>query len=167
MKIGILSDTHSFLHPELFTFFAPCDEIWHCGDIGRKETFIQLQNFKPLRAVHGNIDGAEIRSQCKENEIFYLNETKVLMTHIGGYPNKYNPRALRLIHIHQPSIFVCGHSHILRIKYDQTHHLLYINPGAAGREGFHSYITFLRFDFIQHMPENLEVFETERRISES
>ena len=163
MKIGLLSDTHSYLHPKVFEFFAECDEIWHCGDIGNIEILIQLQSFKPLRAVYGNIDGKDVRSQYNENELFSIDQTKVLMTHIGGYPSKYNPNALRLIKEHQPAIFVCGHSHILRVMYDKTHQLLYINPGAAGLEGFHKLITFLRFDLLNNTPGNMEVFESERK----
>lgn len=164
MKIGVLSDTHSYLHPKIFDFFAACDELWHCGDIGNMETLTQLQAFKPLRAVYGNIDGKEVRNQCGENELFYIEKSKILMTHIGGYPSKYHPRALALIKEQRPSIFVCGHSHILRVMYDKTHQLLYINPGAAGCEGFHTYITCLRFELINDRPQNMEVFETERRI---
>ncbi len=164
MKIGLLSDTHSFLHPRLFDFFAHCDELWHCGDIGKVEVMNKLQTFKPLRAVYGNIDGMEIRNQCKEIELFSVENLKICMTHIGGYPSRYDAKALKIIQENKPNIFVCGHSHILRVIYDQPHNLLYINPGAAGREGFHKKITFLRFEIINAIPTNMEIFEEERDI---
>lgn len=161
-KIGVLSDTHAYLHPKVFEFFAPCDEIWHCGDIGNLEVLTQLELFKPLRAVYGNIDGKEIRNECDEHEIFSIEQTKICMTHIGGYPPRYNPTALQLIKKHKPAVFLCGHSHILRVKYDDSNKLLYINPGAAGLEGFHRMITFLRFDLKNNTPSAMEVFETNR-----
>lgn len=161
-KIGVLSDTHAYLHPKVFDFFAPCDEIWHCGDIGNLELLNRLELFKPLRAVYGNIDGTDIRNKCNEHEIFSIEQTKICMTHIGGYPPRYNPTALHLIKTHKPAVFLCGHSHILRVKYDESNKLLYINPGAAGLEGFHTMITFLRFDLKNNTPSDMEVFETER-----
>ncbi|MDD4208893.1 MAG: metallophosphoesterase family protein [Bacteroidales bacterium] len=162
VKIGVLSDTHAYLHPKVFDFFASCDEIWHCGDIGSSEVLEQLTSFKPLRAVYGNIDGQDIRNTCNEKEIFSIEETKVCMTHIGGYPPRYNPTSLQLIKTHKPTIFVCGHSHILRVMYDATYKLLYINPGAAGMQGFHNLITFLRFDIINNTPSAMEIFQTEK-----
>lgn len=162
MKIGVLSDTHAFLHPRVFEFFAPCDEIWHCGDIGSVEVINQLKAFKPVRAVYGNIDGLDIRIQYSEVELFTTENTKICMTHIGGYPPHYNSNALKIIEEIKPAIFLCGHSHILRVMYDDIHHLLYINPGAAGIEGFHKKITFLRFDLNNAHPSSMEVFETDR-----
>lgn len=161
-KIGVLSDTHAYLHPKVFDFFASCDELWHCGDIGSSELLEQLRSFKPLRAVYGNIDGQDIRNTCNENEIFSNEQAKVCITHIGGYPPRYNPTSLQLIKTHKPNIFVCGHSHILRVMYDASHELLYINPGAAGMQGFHNLITFIRFDIINNSPSEMEIFQTEK-----
>jgi len=162
IKIGVLSDTHAYLYPKVFDFFASCDEIWHCGDIGSSELLKQLSSFKPFRAVYGNIDGQDIRNTCNENEMFTIEKIKVCMTHIGGYPPHYNSRSLQLIKTHKPDIFVCGHSHILRVMYDSVNKLLYINPGAAGIEGFHNVITFLRFNIIDNTPSAMEIFQTEK-----
>jgi len=163
MKIGILSDTHSFLHPKVFDFFAPCDEIYHAGDIGNMDVLQQLGQFKPLKAVYGNIDAANIRSKLQEHIVFEADGLRVLMMHIGGYPPKYNPRSTVLIEQYKPDIFVCGHSHILKVMYDKNHKLLYINPGAAGNYGFHKAITFLRFNIDNKRPANMEVFHEDRK----
>ncbi|HPX58825.1 MAG TPA: metallophosphoesterase family protein [Bacteroidales bacterium] len=164
MKIGVLSDTHAYLYPKIIDFFSECDEIWHCGDIGNITVFNQLKEFKTLRAVYGNIDGSDIRNQCKEIEVFNVEKLKVCMTHIGGYPPRYNTNTLHLLKKHQPDIFLCGHSHILRVMYDEVHQLLYINPGAAGLEGFHKKITFLRFNIFEANISDLEVYEIEKNI---
>ena len=163
MKIGILSDTHNYLHPQIFDFFAPCDELWHAGDIGTFQIAEQLQEFKPLRAVYGNIDGADIRSKYDEFAFFETGGLHVLMMHIGGYPYKYNPRSKELLAKFHPAIFVCGHSHILKIMNDKQRNLLYINPGAAGNYGFHQAITFLRFDIENKRPTNMEIFHEDRK----
>ena len=163
MKIAILSDTHSFLHPQVVDFFKPCDEIWHTGDIGSIEVLQQLETFKPLRAVYGNIDGSDIRSRLQEHLFFEAGGLSVLMMHIGGYPPKYTAQSKALIEQYKPNIFVCGHSHILKVMYDNTHKLLYINSGAAGNYGFHKAITFLRFDIENKRPTNLEVFHEDRK----
>lgn len=165
MKIGVLSDTHSFFHPKIIDFFKSCDEIWHCGDIGNIDILNKLKLFKPLRAVYGNIDGLEIRNECKEYEIFSVEKAKICLTHIGGYPPNYQSESLKMIQKHKPSIFVCGHSHILRVMFDETNNLLYINPGAAGLEGFHKKITFLRFEINDGIPSALEVYESEKRVN--
>ena len=163
MKIGILSDTHHYLHSQLFDFFAPCDELWHAGDIGNINIVEQLQVFKPLRAVYGNIDGTDIRSKYDEYISFEAGGLHVLMMHIGGYPPKYNSRSKELITQYHPDIFVCGHSHILKIMNDKERNLLYINPGAAGNYGFHKAITFLRFDIENQRPANMEIFHEDRK----
>jgi putative phosphoesterase len=163
MKIGILSDTHNYLHPQVFDFFAPCDELWNAGDIGAIHIAEQLQEFKPLRAVYGNIDGADIRSKYDEFTFFNAGGLQVLMMHIGGYPPKYNPRSKELIQKYHPDIFVCGHSHILKIMNDRQRKLLYINPGAAGNYGFHKAITLLRFDIENKRPANMEIFHEDRK----
>ena len=163
MKIGILSDTHHYLHPQLFDFFAPCDELWHAGDIGNISIVEQLQLFKPCRAVYGNIDGTDIRSKHDEYAFFEAGGLQVLMMHIGGYPPNYNSRSKELIAQYHPDIFVCGHSHILKVMNDKQKNLLYINPGAAGNYGFHKAITFLRFDIENQRPANMEIFHEDRK----
>ncbi len=163
MKIGVLSDTHAVLHPQIFNFFKPCDEIWHAGDIGNVETLNKLEKFKPLRAVYGNIDGTDIRSKLEEHVLFEARGLHILMIHIGGYPPRYNPYSKELIEQYNPDIFVCGHSHILKVMYDKKHKLLHINPGAAGNYGFHKAITFLRFDIENKRPGNMEVFHEDRK----
>ncbi|MCL2131973.1 MAG: metallophosphatase family protein [Lentimicrobiaceae bacterium] len=163
MKIGVLSDTHSFLHPQSADFFAPCGQIWHAGDIGSTAVLETLKQWKPVRAVYGNIDGGDIRKELEEHLLFEAEQAKVLLLHIGGRPPKYNTNSKLLIERYKPTIFVCGHSHILSVRYDKTHNLLYINPGAAGNYGFHKAVTFLRFDIKQGVPSNLEVFHQDRQ----
>jgi putative phosphoesterase len=163
MKIGVLSDTHTVLQPQIFAFFQPCDEIWHAGDIGNMEVINQLETFKPLRAVYGNIDNMDIRSKLDEYICFNTGSLRTLIMHIGGYPPKYNSRSKELIKQYNPDIFVCGHSHILKVMYDKQHKLLYINPGAAGNYGFHKAITFLRFDIENQRPANMEIFHEDRK----
>jgi putative phosphoesterase len=115
-QIGLLSDTHNFLHPELFKFFKNCDEIWHAGDFGNINIANELSNFKPVRAVYGNIDGKEIRIVYPRKQIFFCENIKVFMTHIGGYPGKYYKKAKEIIIKEKPALFICGHSHILKVK---------------------------------------------------
>ena len=162
MKIGVLSDTHSTLHPQLADFFIPCDQIWHAGDIGSTDVLDTLKQWKPVQAVYGNIDGTSIRKELQEHLFFESEQAKVLLLHIGGRPPKYNSNSLLLIEHYRPTIFVCGHSHILSVSHDKNYNLLYINPGAAGNYGFHKAITFLRFDIEQGRPANLEVFHQDR-----
>ena len=131
-RIGVISDTHGFLPAQVRTFFAECDEVWHCGDIG-PGVLPELQAFKPTRAVYGNIDGAALRHELEPIKIFRSGGLKVIMTHIGGYPGHYPADLLDLLRSEKPDIFVCGHSHILKIMYDHELNLLHINPGAAGR----------------------------------
>lgn len=158
-KIGLLSDTHSYLDPKVFDYFGKCDEIWHAGDIGDGTVTTQLSNFKPLKAVSGNIDGQNIRSIYPVDQIFSCEEVKVLIIHIGGYPGNYFPEAEKKIIEHKPLLFVCGHSHILKVMRDQKYNLLHINPGAAGKSGFHKIKTMVRFDINGSRIENLEVIE--------
>lgn len=160
--IGLLSDTHGFLHPRVFDFFLACDEIWHAGDIGDIAVTDQLQAFKPLRAVYGNIDNHIIRSSFPETSIFVLEDVKVMLTHIGGYPNKYAKGIREQLILHQPKLFIAGHSHILKVIPDTKLRLLFINPGAAGMHGFHHKITFVKFQIDNGQIKNLEVFETSR-----
>jgi putative phosphoesterase len=162
LRIGLLSDTHSSINPRILDFFSGCDEIWHAGDIGNIETADQLASFKPLRAVYGNIDGTEIRKSYPKNQIFYCNDIKVLMTHIGGYPGHYEKEVRQLIETEKPGIFISGHSHILKVMYDKKYELLHINPGAAGNSGFHHVITSVRFVIDGKDIRDLEVFEKQR-----
>lgn len=141
----------------------PCDEIWHVGDIGNIETADRLAQIKPFKAVYGNIDGGILRTTFNETEIFLCENVKVMMIHIGGYPGRYNPKARNLIREHKPKLFISGHSHILKVIYDQKNSLLHINPGAAGNSGMHQLITMVRFTIDGDNIKDLEIFETERR----
>ena len=159
MRIGLLSDTHSFLDPAIFDYFAEVDEIWHAGDIGDPEVIKQLADFKPVRAVYGNIDEPAIRHEYPENAIFTIAGLKVLITHIGGYPGRYNARVKKLLTEHEPGLYICGHSHILKVMPDEKRDLLHINPGACGRHGFHKMRTIIRFSIEQGIVKELEVIE--------
>ena len=162
MKIGLLSDTHGFLLPPLMDFLSGCDELWHAGDIGDLETLQKLQDFKPLRAVHGNIDGQEVRRECPEELVFTVEGLKVCMTHIGGYPDHYSPRGKALITAHRPGLFVSGHSHILKAMPDRKNSLLHLNPGAAGYHGWQQFTTAMRFSIRNGIPEELEIYQIGR-----
>ena len=160
--IGLLSDTHGYLHPKLFEFFSGCDEIWHAGDIGNYETAARLADFKPFRAVHGNIDGMDIRNGYPKIQLFTCEDIKVLITHIGGYPGRYEKGVGPMIKLEHPGMFISGHSHILKVIYDQKYQLLHINPGAAGKSGLHKVITFVRFVIEEKIIRDLEIFEAVR-----
>lgn len=160
--IGLLSDTHGYLHPRVFDFFSDCDEIWHAGDIGTLEVCDQLAAFKTLRAVHGNIDDHKIRNLHPESLIFKIENLKVMITHIGGYPGRYSFGIKKLLQYHNPKLFIAGHSHILKVIPDPSLNLLFINPGAAGMHGFHQKITFLRFKITDDSIHDLEIMETDR-----
>ncbi|MCC6251388.1 MAG: metallophosphoesterase family protein [Bacteroidia bacterium] len=163
VKIGLLSDTHGYIDNSVFKHFKLCDEIWHAGDIGNIDTYDKLSAFKTLRAVYGNIDGHVLRSAVPENQYFEIEGMKVFMTHIGGYPGRYNVRVKEFLSKNQAHLFICGHSHILRIMYDKAFQLLHINPGAAGNIGFHHVKTLVRFDIEQGVPKNMEVIELGKR----
>lgn len=163
MKIGLLSDTHSYLDKAVFTYFKDCDEIWHAGDFGNMELIEELAAFKPLRGVYGNIDGKDIRLQYPEHLRFTCEGLDVWMTHIGGYPGKYSPLVKPEISKHPPKLFICGHSHILKVQYDPKLELLHLNPGAAGKQGWHQVRTLMRFDINGGKIENLEVIELNPR----
>ncbi|MDR0829069.1 MAG: metallophosphatase family protein [Prevotellaceae bacterium] len=158
-KIGVLSDTHGWLDPKVFEYFAQCDEIWHAGDIGSISVYDKLNEFKPLRAVFGNIDDYLVRNACSEFLTFNVENVKVLLTHIGGYPNKFYGKAYQKILQERPAIFVCGHSHILKVMYDQSLNMLCINPGAAGMYGIQPSRTFLRFEIDGEKIQNMEVID--------
>ncbi len=161
-KIGLLSDTHGWIIPPVYEFFKDCDEIWHAGDIGGADVARCLASFKPLRAVYGNIDDYRIRRMFNWINVFTIEDVKVMMTHIGGYPNHYEPGIKELIIKEKPNIFISGHSHILKVMRDKELNLLHINPGAAGNSGFHKVITMVRFHIDGSEIKNMELFEKNR-----
>jgi hypothetical protein len=159
MKIGLLSDTHGYLDQSVFEYFKDCDEVWHGGDIGTLDVLEKLENFKPLRAVFGNIDGHEIRIRTKEIELISCGGMKIMIIHIAGKPPGYNKEVRKLIAEKRPEILVCGHSHILKIQHDKKWKVLFLNPGAAGKYGFHKVKTLLRFEIEGGRIFNMEVIE--------
>lgn len=159
LRIGLLSDTHGYWDERYLKHFESCDEIWHAGDIGSLELAERLATFRPFRAVYGNIDGQDIRIRYPESDRFTADGSDVLMKHIGGYPGKYDPSIRGQILVHPPKLFISGHSHILKIKYDKTLGLLHINPGAAGKYGFHTVRTLVRFTINEGNFYGLEVIE--------
>ena len=159
VKIGLISDTHSTLHPSVFKHFEHVDEIWHAGDIGNIEVADELEAFKPFRAVYGNIDGQELRARYPLYLNFKIENVPVLITHIGGYPPKYNADSKPLIQKYKPHLFICGHSHILKVIPDANLNLLHINPGACGKQGWHKINTLIRFEINKDRLQNLEVIE--------
>ncbi len=158
-RIGLISDTHSFLDNSVFEHFKNCDEIWHAGDFGNLEVIEALQKFKPLKGVYGNIDGPEIQHLFPEQNIFTCEKVKVYMQHIGGYPGKYAPGVKNKIKLEQPKIFISGHSHILKIMYDEALQCLHINPGAAGNQGWHKVKTLVRFVIDKKNIKDCEIIE--------
>ncbi len=164
VKIGLLSDTHGSIHPRLSEFFKDCVQIWHAGDIGNIETADKLAALKPLLAVYGNIDGQTVRQTYPETLIFYTEQVKVMMTHIGGYPGRYEKGVREKIMMVKPKIFISGHSHILKVMYDKKYDLLHINPGAAGNSGLHKSITMIRFVIDGSNIRDLEVLDLPRSV---
>jgi putative phosphoesterase len=158
-KIGLLSDTHGYWDAKYVTYFAACDEIWHAGDIGSPEIAARLAAVKPLRAVYGNIDGTPLRQQFPKTLHFNTEEVSVMMTHTGGYPGRYEPTIRRELYETRPQLFVAGHSHILKVIYDKNLGCLHINPGAAGKYGFHTVRTLVRFVIEGKEIKDLEVIE--------
>jgi len=144
-RIGLISDTHGWLDDAVFKHFDACDEIWHAGDFGNAEIADKLKAFKPLKGVYGNIDGQDIRLEYPEVLRWQCEEVKVLMMHIGGYPPKYNPQSRKLLQEDTPQLFIAGHSHILKVIYDDKLRCLHMNPGAAGRQGWQKVRTIIRF----------------------
>ncbi len=164
MRIGIISDTHSYLDPQVFEYFKNVDEIWHAGDIGDPAVADELEKFKPLRAVFGNIDDKNLQARFAEDLWFECEDLKIWMTHIGGAPPNYNPRIKKILKEKIPDIFICGHSHILRVKKDPKYNnMLYLNPGAAGNHGFHLIKTLIRFEIAKKEIKNVEVIELGKR----
>jgi hypothetical protein len=162
-RIGLLSDTHHFLDESIFRHFESCDEIWHAGDFGSAEVADRLRVFRPLRGVFGNIDGSDIRGSYPEKLRWRCEEVNVFMTHIGGYPPKYNPAVKKELSAEPVQLFICGHSHILRIMYDDRRQCLHMNPGAAGNQGWHKVRTMIRFVIDGAAMKDCEVIELGKR----
>ncbi|MCQ2195466.1 MAG: metallophosphatase family protein [Paludibacteraceae bacterium] len=158
-RIGLLSDTHGYWDDKYQQYFEECDEIWHAGDIGNEEVAHKLAAIKPLRAVHGNIDSHEMRATYPTHLRFSIEGVDVWMTHIGGYPGKYALEVKPEIFNNPPKLFVCGHSHILKVMFDKQLQTLCLNPGAAGKYGFHKIRTLLRFTIDGTEIKDLEVIE--------
>lgn len=161
-KVGIISDTHGVFLPQIRRFLEPCAEIWHAGDIGSLALWQEISAFRPTVAVYGNIDDYVLRRHVPQTAVFECEACKIVMTHIGGYPGKYYPDIQKTLLKEKPDIFVCGHSHILKVMPDSRLHLTHINPGAAGTKGFHPLVTAVRVDINGKELSNLEVFELNR-----
>lgn len=159
MRIGLLSDTHGFLDETVFQDFTECDEVWHAGDFGTVEVLDRLRAFKPVRGVYGNVDGAELRSDLPRDLIWDCEGVRVYMTHIGGYPGNYDAKVGRELPRVKPGLFICGHSHILKVMRDQEQGLIHMNPGACGHNGWHTMRTLLRFTIETGKISGLEVIE--------
>ena len=164
MNVGILSDTHGYLDPQIADYFSSCEEIWHAGDIGTIRVLDALNEIAPVKAVYGNVDGHQIRLIYPEDLVIRAGKLKIFLTHIAGKPGKYNPRVRSILTREKPDIIICGHSHILKITKDPVFdNLLYINPGAAGRHGFHHQKTVVRMSIDNGIIANLEVIELGKR----
>lgn len=161
-RISLLSDSHSHIDTKILNHLKGSDEIWHAGDIGDLDVMKQLEAIAPVRAVYGNIDGQDLRASYPLNQIFKLEGLKVCMTHIAGYPNRYNRRSLALIKAEKPDLFICGHSHILKVMRDKNLDHLHLNPGAVGLQGFHQVRTLLQFKVEGAKIKDLEVAEWPR-----
>lgn len=162
-KILLLSDTHGFIDDQILKFVKQADEVWHAGDIGNLKVTDSIKAIKPLRAVYGNIDDAVARSEFPLDNRFVIEDVDVWITHIGGYPNRYQQRIKEELKTNTPKIFIAGHSHILKVQYDKKLHLLHLNPGAAGKHGFHKIRTMLRFTLDKGDIKELEIIELETR----
>lgn len=162
-KILLLSDTHSHIDDAILKYALLADEIWHAGDIGDLVVTDTLKQIKPVRAVYGNIDDYIIQKEFPLDDRFYCEGVDVLMTHIGGYPPKYNPRTRKEILANTPKLFICGHSHILKVMWDKKLGVLHMNPGACGKHGFHQMRTMLRFNITGEDIKDLEVIELGKR----
>lgn len=159
IRIGLISDTHSYLDPKVKKYFKEVDEIWHIGDVGNVEVIHELTKIKPVRGVYGNIDGQDIRKIFPKHAKFTCEEVTVWLTHIGGYPGRYAKEVRERIRFAPPQLFISGHSHILKVMYDKKLNLLHINPGAAGKSGFHKVKTLVRFTIDKKEIKDLEVIE--------
>lgn len=158
-KILLLSDTHSYLDDDILKYVNQADEVWHAGDIGNVAVTDAIKSHAPLRAVYGNIDDTKARMEFPENNRFLCEGVDVLITHIGGYPGRYSPRIRELLNENPPNLFICGHSHILKVMSDKKLNLLHMNPGAIGKQGFHKVRTMLRFTIDNSKIDNLEIIE--------
>ena len=163
-RIGLIADTHNWLDEQVFKHFDKCDEIWHAGDFGTAAIADALKAFRPLRGVYGNIDGQDIRVEYPLHQYWKCEEVGVLMTHIGGYPPKYNAASKPLLLQHQPQLFIAGHSHILKVMYDDKLQCLHMNPGAAGKQGWHQVRTIIRFVIDGKNMRDCEVIELGTRV---
>ena len=161
-KILLISDTHGYIDDRIIQYAKESDETWHAGDIGELKVVDEIKKVTTLRAVHGNIDNSKIRAEYAEDLRFKIEDMKIWITHIGGYPNKYNLRIRQEINSNPPDVFICGHSHILKVMNDNKLNLLHINPGAIGKHGFHQVRTMIRFQIIKSKIQNLEVIEFKR-----
>ena len=162
-RIGLLSDTHGYLDDRILSYLSECDEIWHAGDIGNLETAEKLSRLKPFKAVSGNVDGVELRQEYPLRLRFVCEDVDVLMVHIGGYPGHYTAEVRKEINFSPPKLFISGHSHILKVIYDNKLNLLHINPGAAGIQGFLQIRTLIRFSIEKDVIKDLEVIELGRK----
>lgn len=158
-KIGLISDTHSYLDENVFYHFKDCDQILHAGDFGSLEVVQKLRDFKPLIGVYGNIDGKEIQQEMPLDQILTIENVKIFMRHIGGYPGHYAPGVKNIIKKEKPKLFISGHSHILKVMHDPDFDCMHMNPGAAGREGWHKMRTLLKFDVDDNILVNLQIIE--------
>jgi|SRR5690554_1486743 len=163
-KIGLLSDTHGHWDDKFEKYFAECDEVWHAGDIGSMELAVKFEELKPFRAVYGNIDDFKTRLAYPETLNFEIENIKIIMTHIGGYPGRYEPSIISMLKANKPKLFIAGHSHILKVMYDDKLETLHMNPGAAGLYGFHKVRTLLRFVIDNGNIRDLEVIELGKRV---
>jgi len=163
-RIGLIADTHHYLDEAVFTHFNNCDEVWHAGDFGTSRIADELRSrFPNLKGVYGNIDGQDIRKEFPEQLVFMCEEVKVMMKHIGGYPPRYNPETKKEILVQRPRLFISGHSHILKIMYDDKLNCLHMNPGAAGKQGWHKMRTIIRFTIDGTEMKDAEVIELGKR----
>ena len=164
IKIGLISDTHGYLDPKVYSYFQECDQIWHAGDFGSFEVSNGLEAFKPLKGVYGNIDDNDIRTVHPLDHRFTVEDIDVWITHIGGYPGRYNERVLNELNESPPDLFICGHSHILKIVKDPKYeNMLVMNPGAAGMQGLHKIRTILRFAIDGEKIQDVEAIELGKR----
>ena len=164
IKIGLLSDTHGYIDRRMIEILSNCDEIWHAGDIGSLTVLDELKKTKPTRAVYGNIDGTEIRKETSSHLRFMIEEMDVFITHIAGYPGKYERSIKGILKINSPGLLICGHSHILRIMHDPIHNMMYMNPGAAGKYGFHNKRTLALFEINKNILQNLRIVEWDKNL---
>ena len=161
-KILLLSDTHGYIDDDILKYVKQADEVWHAGDIGNLKVTDTIKALKPLRAVYGNIDDTKIRADFPEDNRFMCEDVDVWITHIGGYPPKYNASVREQLRLNPPRVFICGHSHILKVMPDKKLNLLHMNPGAIGKHGFHKARTMLRFTINGKSIDHLEVIEFPR-----